>query len=54
VPAPSGLGVTAGPGLNAPDTHKMSFVPAHRRAQLESTANRFATFGFTADVTIHY
>ncbi|MEZ4363441.1 MAG: FG-GAP-like repeat-containing protein [Kofleriaceae bacterium] len=30
----SPLGVSAGPGLNAPYANKMSFIPAHRRVQL--------------------
>jgi hypothetical protein len=34
----SGGNGSAGPGLNAPYLHKMSFIPAHRRVQLNPTA----------------
>ena len=39
----SGASGSAGPGLNAPYQHKMSFVPAHRRLQLNPTATAQST-----------
>lgn len=41
---------TAGPGLNAPYLHKMSFIPAHRRVQLNPTATAQSYRGNLADL----